>query len=53
MNTGDTLIRDTDGKRFRVVELAHWSEVVADDGERIPVKWIGDNKYVAPKGHTL
>ena len=53
MNTGDILIRDTDGKRFRVLDLAHWSEIVANDGEKSSVKWIGGDKYVAPKGPTF
>lgn len=53
MNSGDIVVRDTDGKRFAVRLLAHWSDIVADDGEVASVKWIGGNKYVAPKGPTF
>lgn len=53
MNEDDVLVRDTDGKRFKARLLAHWSEIVADDGEIVSVKWIGANKYVAPRGPTF
>lgn len=53
MNTGDTLIRDTDGKRFKVLELGFWSKVVADDGEIVSVKWAIADRYVGSRGPTF
>ena len=50
VRTGDTLIRETDHKRFRVVDLSHWSTIQADDGETAHVKWIGGDEYVGVNG---
>ena len=51
MTSQSTLIRRTDGKTFKVVDLAHWSTIAAEDGERDLVKWYGGDGYVsADKG---
>lgn len=52
MRSDSTLVRCTDGKRFRVLSLAHWSDIVSDDGELDRVKWVGDDYYVSDvRGH--
>lgn len=52
MRSDSTLVRRTDGKRFRVTLLSHWSDIEAEDGERDRVKWVGDEQYVSDvRGH--
>jgi hypothetical protein len=41
MKVGDTLTRKDDGKPFKVVYVAHWSEIISEDGEAYSVKWYG------------
>lgn len=50
---GDSVLeRHSDGKRFRVAFLAHWSGIESDDGEQDVVKWLGSDDYVAmSSGH--
>lgn len=44
--------RESDGKVFEMVRLAHWSDIKAEDGETDSVQWIGGDQYVsASKGH--
>jgi hypothetical protein len=50
MISGTTLVRRRDGKEFRVVDLAHWSTIRAEDGETDTVKWYGDGYVSADKG---
>ena len=52
MYTGSILKRTTDGKLFTVTYLAHWSDIQAEDGETVSVKWYGGNKYVSHKNGT-
>jgi hypothetical protein len=53
MTSQSTLIRRTDGKKFKVVDLAHWSTIAAEDGEQDSVKWYGGDGYVsASEGHS-
>ena len=57
MTSQSILVRRTDGKQFRVKWLAHWSDIVADDGEEDSVKWYGGDATCAlfvsaSKGHT-
>lgn len=47
------LIREEDGKEFRVTFLSHWSDIEADDGETDSVKMYGPDQYVsANKGFS-
>jgi len=42
MHTGSILVRSSDGKRFFVVLLSHWSEIHSEvDDEDDLVKWYG------------
>lgn len=41
MRTGSILVRDEDGKEFRVTNLGHWSDIEAEDGETDYVKCYG------------
>jgi hypothetical protein len=50
MTSQSTLIRRSDGKKFKVVDLAHWSTIAAEDGEQDRVKWYGDGYVSANKG---
>ena len=53
MTSQSTLIRRTDGKKFKVADLAHWSTIVAEDGEQDTVKWgFGDQYVSASKGFS-
>jgi hypothetical protein len=57
MTSKSTLVRESDGKTFRVKLLGHWSDIVADDGEQDSVKWYGGDGdrqlYVsASKGYS-
>ena len=47
MKLNDTLIRERDGKAFRVTWLAHWSDIESDDGEKDTVKWYGGDGLYA------
>lgn len=51
MRSDSTLVRDSDGKEFRVTWLGHWSDIQAADGEKDSVKWYGPG-YVGHKGNT-
>lgn len=44
--TGSKVIRD-DGKLFEVKEVAHWSTVIAEDGEEFRIKNYGPNDYAS------
>jgi len=44
MTSTSILTRTTDGKKFRVAVLSHWSDIVSEDGETDSVKWYGGNK---------
>lgn len=45
-------VRVADGKVFVLNgELLHWTDIVAEDGTKDSVKWIGSNLY-AGSGHT-
>ncbi len=46
MLVGSKLRRQSDGKVFQVTELAHWSLVLASDGEKDSIKWLGGDEYV-------
>lgn len=52
MTTGSILHRRGDSKVFRVVFLAHWSDIQAEDGETDSVKFYGNGYVSADKGHT-
>jgi hypothetical protein len=41
MNQNSLLRRTSDDKIFKVVSLAHWSEIESEDGEKDTVKWYG------------
>lgn len=44
MFSDDTLVRRTDNKKFKVIFISHWSDIVAEDGsERDNVKWYGND----------
>jgi len=53
MHNNSILVRPRDKKEFRVVYLAHWTDIKADDGERDTVKWIGPNVYVGQRSGAL
>lgn len=48
MTKGAVLLKN--GKRFKVVDLAHWSQVESEDGEKDYVKWMGDVQFVGQGG---
>ena len=52
MTSQATLVRRTDGKLFKVVDLAHWSAIASEDGEQDTVKWYGDGYVSAVKGFS-
>jgi hypothetical protein len=41
MKEGSVLRRVEDNKLFTVTYLAHWSDIVSEDGEKDSVKWYG------------
>jgi len=51
MRSNSVLVRESDGKEFRVSFLSHWSLISSDDGESDSVKWYGPG-YVGFKGNT-
>lgn len=54
MNKNSILIRDGDGKEFKVIGLGHWSYIVSLDGtEEFHVKCYGPDMYVGVKGPTF
>lgn len=53
MTSTSILVRKSDGKKFHVTFLSHWSDIASDDGETDYVKWGWDNEYVShSKGHS-
>lgn len=52
MRLFSTLRRRSDGKLFTVRDHAHWSKIVADDGEEDSVKFYGDGYVSANKGFS-
>ena len=51
MTSTSVLVRPSDGKRFRVRYLAHWSVIISEDNkERDTVKWLWDRQYVSVGG---
>lgn len=47
MTSDSILIRKTDGKKFKVTFLSHWSDIQSEDGETDYVKWGFDDIYVS------
>ena len=44
----DAVLVRTDGKRFRVISLGHWSVIREEAGPEIDmVKWYGDDRGVS------
>lgn len=46
------LVRRVDRKVFRVTNLAHWSDIQAEDGETDTVKWYGAGYVSESKGFS-
>jgi hypothetical protein len=56
MLQGQKILRKSDQKIFTVIDVAHWSDIRANDGETDSVKWYGGSSdiehYVSQnKGH--
>lgn len=55
MKNGDILIETETGKKFKVIDLGHWSLIsaVGFDHDECRVKWLGDNEWVSHKGRSF
>lgn len=45
MNKNSTLTRVQDNKVFHVVEMGHWTDIIAEDGERDRVKFLQGDRF--------
>lgn len=46
-------IRESDGKIFRPIWVAHWTKIRSQDDEDDLIKWVGDDIFVSnQKGFT-